>query len=471
MTHLATDHSGAFGAIGAPENTRQRARSEIRESLVRRLAGTALHQRIVFGFGVVNFLAILVMAWAADAWLRALLIQLPPEQVADARAGVLIGAACLLALLLAGLGVVSSFVLRSVSAPALRLAAMSERVAAGDLVTRVPGTDADDEMGRLSRAIEGMLAELRRLVGAMNDSAGRTAQMATEITAGTEQMTSAATEVAQTSNDLSAQSSDMADAILKAAADAIALRSIAAQLASGAREGVERNMQLRVLARQSRARLDASTAALEQLAAQAQLAVTSGDELAAASEEIRAFLTFVRKMARQSKLLGLNAAMEAARIGEAGQGFATVANEVRKMSDGASAGAERVQQVVDHVLGRVEETRESSRQTLSNVAALRDAAGQVIGAFEEVEQTVGAMDGWAAYIDSAARGSAELIEGISQRIEMLSNGIESFAAAMEEVAATAQEQSASTQEIAAAASALRATARELSESVGVFRLG
>ncbi len=448
-----------------------RASSPKAGSVIRSVAGTTIQQRFVFAIGAAAFVVVTVMAWAADTWLVSILHGLPDDAVADARLGVLLGALVLLGLLLIGLGMVSRFVLRSVSAPALRLASLSERVSAGDLTVAVPGMDTDDEMGRLSRATDGMLRELRRLVAAMDDSAARTATMAAEITSGTEQMTGAASEVAHTSNELSAQSTEMSDTVRKAAADAGQLRRIAGELTAGARGGVERNRHLRRLAQENRGRLDASTAAFDLLAQEAELAARSADALADASEEIRAFLSFVRKMARQSKLLGLNASMEAARAGELGDGFAVVANEVRKMALGAAAGAERVQLVVDQVLARVEETRESSRRTLSNVDAARGATREVIDAFGEVERMLVEMDGWTASIDSAATSSAELVEDSTQRLEMLARGIEGFAAAMEQVAATAEEQSASTEEIAAAAAALTATARELSGVVGVFRLG
>lgn len=440
-------------------------------SIVRTITGTKLHQRFVFAIGAAAFVIVSVMAWAADVWLVGMLHGMPADTMADARLGVLLGAVILLCLLLIGLGMVSRFVVRSVSAPALRLASISERVADGDLTVAVPATDTDDEMGRLSRATDGMLRELRRLVTAMEDSANRTSIMAAEITAGTEQMTGAASEVAQTSNDLSGQSTEMADTVRRAAADAGELRRIAGDLAAGARGGVERNRHLRELARENRARLNASTAAFDVLAEEADLAARSADALAEASEEIRAFLTFVRKMARQSKLLGLNASMEAARAGELGDGFAVVANEVRKMAVGAAAGVERVQHVVDQVLARVEETRESSRRTLTNVGAVRGATAEVIGAFGEVERMLVEMDGWTTSIDAAAASSAALVEDAKQRLELLTRGIEGFSAAMKQVAATAEEQSASTQEIAAAAAALTATARELSRVVGVFRVG
>jgi methyl-accepting chemotaxis protein len=439
-------------------------------TIIRDVVGTMLHQRIVFAIGAVAFIVVAAVTWAADLWLRDLLRGLPAEQVADARMGVLMGAVILLSLLLVSLTLVSRFVLRSVTGPAMRLASLAETVANGDLTVTVPGTESDDEMGRLSRATEGMLEELRRLATAINESTYRGSLMAAEITGGTGQMTVAAAEIAQTANDLSVQSTEMADTVRQTVQDVASLQRIAGQLTSGARGGVERNARLRELARENRGRLNASREAFDRLTGEARTGAASADALAQASEEIRAFLTLVRKITRQSKLLALNASMEAARAGDVGEGFAVVATEIRKMAAGTADAAERTQHVVDDVLARVADTRASSQRTLATVEDARQATSDVMQAFTQVEDMVGDMDGWIASIERAAGESAQVVESTRERLDQLARGIESFAAAMQEVAASSEEQSASTQEIAAAAAALATSSRELSRLVAAFRL-
>ncbi|MBC7791892.1 MAG: methyl-accepting chemotaxis protein [Anaerolineae bacterium] len=398
-----------------------------------------------------------------------------PERVTQgpigkARRALFAGAAGMVVLIAIALLFVSRFVSRRVTAPAAVLALAAERVARGDLTSDVIGGAEDDEIGRLGRATETMVGELRRLVSAIRDSAQETAAMSAEITAGSEQMSASASEMARTSSELSEQSADMAQTIQRAAVDAGTLREIAERVSADALDGVRRNTRLRVLATENRARLDQSAVALETLTSEAETSAAATAELALASEEIRAFVTLVRKIARQSKLLALNASMEAARAGEQGEGFAVVASEIRTLAATAHQAAERTERLVNDVLSRVEASRDSSKRTVATVSGVRLATREAVASFEQVEAAVVDAENWASATERAAADSSALVREMTDRLDDLARGTESFAAAMQEVAASSQEQSASTEEIAAAASVQAVSAQRLSDLVATFRL-
>lgn len=358
-----------------------------------------------------------------------------------------------------------------VGRPTSKLADVAEAVAAGDLSIKISGRARTGEIGRLWSAVGGMVAELRRLVSALRTSSAETASLAREITAGSEHMAAAAQEMATTSSELSRQSTDMAETIQRVAGDAATLVAIAGELSSGAQDGVVRNAQLRALAGENRARLDASAQTLQALAEDVRSSANAVDALATASEEVRAFVTLVQKMARQSKLLALNAAMEAARAGEHGQGFAVVANEVRRLAANSADAAQRTEELVKDVLARVEESRQTSRHAVATVGEVLEATRHGQQSFAEVEHAVADAEQWTAAIATAAGSSSALVAEMTTRLDDLARGTEAFAAAMQEVAASSQEQSASTEEIAAASMALSSAAGRVTELVSTFRLG
>ena len=376
----------------------------------------------------------------------------------------------LLAALLATLAVANVFMTRRIAQPAAALAEVMESVAGGNFAKTLRSSSQDDEIGRLSRATGKMIAELRRLATAIKRSAHETATMAVEITAGAEHMASAAQQMADTSGDLSTQSTDMAETIQEMATDAATLVTLSAELTSGAHDGVTRNLQLRELAAENRARFDASARELDSLVEEVQSSAASIEALAAASEEIKAFVTLVQKMARQSKLLALNAAMEAARAGDQGEGFAVVASEVRRLAASSSEAAERTEKLVVDVLQRIERSRVSSARSASVVHTVRELTRHGLESFAQVEQAVVDTESWTAGIDRAAGTVSAVVNETTRRLDALARGTETFAAAMQEVAASSQEQSASTQQIAAAAASLAAAAERLSTIVAAVRL-
>jgi methyl-accepting chemotaxis protein len=387
-----------------------------------------------------------------------------------ARYSLIIGLVVMFALIVASLYFVSAFIERRVTGPAAELALAAEAVAAGDLSKRVTHFGSDDEIGRLARAVAAMIAELRRLATTLNESAAETSSMSGEITASSEEMAASAGQIAHTAADLSQQANVMAETIQSLATSSENLVGLAGNLEAGAHEGVERNTQMRTLALANRARLDESSRSLLSLSGDAEASASAIEELAQASEEVRSFVTLVQKLARQSKLLALNAAMEAARAGEHGHGFAVVAEEVRRLAAMSSDAAEKTERVVNGVLRGIAQSRSSSERTVETVRAVRGATDEASRSFGQIEEVVAEADGWTTSISRAVSASKGLAHEMRAKLDSLSTGTESFAAAMQEVAASSEEQSASTEQIAAAAATLSVAADRLTKVVANLRL-
>ena len=389
---------------------------------------------------------------------------------AGTRRGLLYGTGALLGALLALLVALHFFLARRMSGPTRELAEAAEAVAAGDFSVTLGRVAGDDEIGRLGRAIGAMIAELRRLAGAIVSAARETSQMSHEITAGAEEMAAAAGEMAHTASDLSEQATGMAGTIGALARSAGELKGLATALDEGAHEGVVRNNALRALAEENRAGLDTSAVSLDTLVVDVNASATAVEALSEASLEIRSFVTLVRKLARQSKLLALNAAMEAARAGVQGEGFAVVASEVRRLSAMSSDAAQRTETIVTSVLRGIEQSRESARRAVTTAAQVREATARASASFSDIEQAVSGAEAWTGSVERTSAATSRLVAEMTERLDSLAIGTDSFAAAMEEVAASSQEQSASTQEIAAAAGTLASAAEHLSRLVTNLKL-
>jgi len=351
------------------------------------------------------------------------------------------------------------------------LADVAESIAGGDL-TQVPEAASEGgQLGRLGRAMVEMTDTLRRLASLIRENATTTATRATEITASSEHMAQAASGIAETASTLSLEAATMADTIRLLTQDAGRLSTLAGNVSSGAADGVARNQRLKTLATENAEILDESAHRLDELARDVQEGARATEALSTASDEIRSFVALVQKIARQSKLLALNAAMEAARAGEHGEGFTVVANEVRRLAQSTSEAAERTDALMKELIAQMETANASGARSRAAVEAVRGATARGRQAFTQVERAVGEGDQWISTMATSANAGQALAGEITAKLDSLTQGTQAFANSMQDVAAASEEQSASTEEIAAAANALVAAADRVSGTAATFRTG
>lgn len=348
------------------------------------------------------------------------------------------------------------------------LAEVAEAVAAGNLTKTPDAARLGGQIGRLARAMVAMTHELRDLSALLTSSSAETSSLSSEITHGTEHMAQAASGIADTASQLSEQAQDMAGMILHLTAEAARLSDHAKIVSAGAHDGIARNAALRALAFENHERLDESARRLEQLASDVRESAGATESLARATDQVRQFVTLVQKIARQSKLLALNAAMEAARAGEQGEGFAVVANEVRRLAATTAEAAENTDALMKEVLGNMEAARESSARALSAVESVHTATEHGRSSFTQVETGVAEAESWTSAIAESASAGSALAGEITQRLDSLTAGTQSFANAMQDVAAASEEQSASTEQIAAAAAHLTLAAERVAKASRSF---
>jgi methyl-accepting chemotaxis protein len=417
--------------------------------------------RVTTWLGVISavaLVALLAVGWSAIG-----------RMIDDGNGWLLLGLAIALAVL-SGALVIVLVVSPAIGNQLRDLASVAEAVAAGNLTKAPDAARQGGQIGRLARAMVAMTHELRDLSALLTSTSAETSGLSAEITHGTEHMAQAASGIAHTASQLSEQAQQMAGSILHLTAEAARLNDHARTVTAGAQEGIARNASLRTLASENHERLDESARRLEQLANDVRESAGATESLARATDQVRRFVTLVQKIARQSKLLALNAAMEAARAGEQGEGFAVVANEVRRLAATAAEAAESTDALMKEVLGNMEAARESSARALAAVESVHTATEHGRASFTEVETGVAEAESWTAAIAESASAGSALAGEITERLDSLTAGTQSFANAMQDVAAASEQQSASTEQIAAAAAHLTLAAERVAKASQSFRI-
>lgn len=351
----------------------------------------------------------------------------------------------------------------------LRLTEVAGAVADGDLREGL-GDAPVTGFRRQWKIFERMVESLRRLAANLRSAADENRRTASLIEAGASAARSAAGAVREGTGQVKHEADRMANALRALTEDGDRLVALAGDLRDGASEGAERNARMRASATEARGQLGTAGILVAGLAGDVRGTAEAVEALAAATEDITNFTVLVQQIARQSRLLSLNAAMEAARAGESGDGFAVVAAEVRRLAESAADGAERTERTVRAIATRVAASREQSRRLAGALDAVTSATGAGVATFGALVQDVEASDRFALRITEAATATAELARVLDDRLGHVAAGLDTLARVADDVGATgvAQERAADAQGAVAARLAERAAA--LADIAAEFKL-
>ena len=357
---------------------------------------------------------------------------------ADRAGWIMIGAAVLAALLAFILGLI---IARSISVPVNTLAGQARQVADGDLRVKIEYRSGD-EVGELSEAFRVMTENLRSTISKVSDTSDQVAAAANQlhstaehIATGAEEVAAQAGTVATAGEEMSATSGDIAQNCQMAAEGA----ERASKTAGNGAEVVERTV-----------------AVMGQIAAKVQESARTVESLGERSDQIGAIIGTIEDIADQTNLLALNAAIEAARAGEQGRGFAVVADEVRALAERTTRATKEIGEMIK--------------------AIQKETKGAVIAMEQGVQQVE------AGTVEAAKSGQA--LQDILQQINDVAMQVNQIATAAEEQTATTgeissnmmqitevvQQTSQGAHESATAAAQLNGNAEELQRLVRQFQL-
>ena len=185
-------------------------------------------------------------------------------------------------------------------------------------------------------------------------------------------------------------------------------------------------------ANQGRQVVQATSQTIVELAADIQRAVASVQSLAQDSENISSILVAIRGIAEQTNLLALNAAIEAARAGEQGRGFAVVADEVRNLAQKTQASTEEIQGMIEHLQQGARETVKVMEQSRSRTEQSVEQAEEADAALNAITQAVSVINEMNTQIASAAEQQSAVAEDVHRNVTTIDEVAKAVAQGAEE---------------------------------------
>ncbi|MBM1188549.1 methyl-accepting chemotaxis protein [Pseudomonas lundensis] len=290
---------------------------------------------------------------------------------------------------------------RSITQPITQALEAAEAIAEGNL-TRPIKVDGSDEAGRLLQAMAKMQGKLRDTLQRISGSATQLASAAEELNCVTDESAKGLTQQNNEIEQAATAVNEMTSAVEEVARNAVSTSEASKNATASAGDG--RDLVLETVS------------AIERMSGDVQSTATLIGNLAAESRDIGKVLDVIRGLADQTNLLALNAAIEAARAGEAGRGFAVVADEVRALAHRTQQSTSEIERMIGSIQGGTEQAVDSMRNSTERAESTLNIAKGAGLALDTINTAIVEINERNLVIASAAEEQAQVAREVDRNL-------------------------------------------------------
>ncbi|WP_299513811.1 methyl-accepting chemotaxis protein [uncultured Rummeliibacillus sp.] len=362
------------------------------------------------------------------------------------------------------------YITRNIAKPVNALKEAASTIAQGDLTEPDIIVNSKDEIHSLAESFNTMKKSLQSLIANVMSNVEQTTAAAEELTASTDEVATASQDVAKQLEMITEGAHSAAETGKESAVAVEETASSVQMIASSTQEVHGGAIEAQTVAKQGHQTLRTTFKQLKVIQESSTDTKEKIRKLSQQSEKIGNITKVITAITDQTNLLALNAAIEAARAGEHGKGFAVVADEVRKLAEESKKSAEQIVRLTDIIQKDTVDVEQAVELTVSNVNDGVDLIHEAQQSFNAILTSVDTMAQKVEQVSAATQEVSAASEEVAASVQEMAQAADMAASSTETVAAATEEQAATIGEINSVAKSLTSNAIQLQEQVQKFKI-